>query len=163
MVGFCASSARGAALFSALLAILLSSCDDGVDRSTPTAPTLGNTPSSPAPPPPPPPPPTTLPVSEAATPGTYERVSPLYPGSPASRFVISGDGTFSLEYGSASGGGFPYPGTYTREGDWYVLDFEGWSTAGPWLASASFGGSCLEVRFNVVMQLTDFEDGRFCR
>jgi hypothetical protein len=144
-----------AALFTVLLAALLSGCGEESHRSTPTAPASGNTPQL---------------VSEAATPGTYERVTPHFPetvqyhgGSLESRLVVERDGTFALEYDSANWGRFSYAGTYAREGDWYVLDFEDWSAAGSWLARASFAGSCAEVDFNVLMELSGFESGRFCR
>jgi hypothetical protein len=39
-----------------------------------------------------------------------------------------------------------------------TFDWEGWSAAGPWGATGSIRGDSLTVEFNLIMQLTDFED-----
>ena len=146
---------RSAALAAVASLVLLLACDDDSYGSTPTAPAVRHAPPSTEPT-------GSLPVTEPATPGTYERTT-LALGRLDSQIVFESSGAFRLEYGGSGADGFGYPGTYARQGDWYLLDFEGWSTAGPWEAYASFGGKCVDVRFNMVMVLSDFEDGRFCR
>jgi hypothetical protein len=39
-----------------------------------------------------------------------------------------------------------------------TFDWEGWSAAGPWGATGSIRGDSLTVEYNLIMQLTDFED-----
>jgi hypothetical protein len=41
--------------------------------------------------------------------------------------------------------------------------WEGWSVAGPWGATGSITDDSLSVRYNVIMQLSDFEDGVYLR
>jgi hypothetical protein len=71
----------------------------------------------------------------------------------ASQFVLYDDGTFVLQYPQGS-----YRGTYQEAGGNIVFSWEGWSAAGPWGATGTLVGARLTVRYNIIMQLTDFED-----
>jgi hypothetical protein len=51
-----------------------------------------------------------------------------------------------------------YRGRYTGQNRDIRFEWEGWSTAGPWEATGLLGDRTLTVRFNIVMQLSDFED-----
>ena len=74
-----------------------------------------------------------------------------------SRFVLYDDGTFALQY-RISAGAPEYRGTYRTGNGAIAFEWEGWSTAGPWGASGTLDGKTLTVRFNLVMQMSDFED-----
>jgi len=92
--------------------------------------------------------------------------SPLYPihGSPlASRYVLYDDGTFALQYSSANYPFFEYRGAYKEANALITFEWEGWSTAGPWGATGSLSDDSLTVRYNIIMQLSDFEDGVYRR
>jgi hypothetical protein len=92
--------------------------------------------------------------------------SPSYPmhGGPlASRYVLYDDGAFALQYSSANYPFFQYLGTYRDANDLITFEWEGWSVAGPWGATGSLSEESLVVRYNVIMQLTDFEDGVYLR
>ena len=57
-------------------------------------------------------------------------------------------------------GFFEYRGHYSRADSSIVFSFDGWSIAGPWLATGIVRrDSSIVVRYNVIMQLSDFEDG----
>jgi hypothetical protein len=71
-----------------------------------------------------------------------------------SQFVLYDNGAFELQYiGLGS-----YRGQYTLSDDTVVFEWEGWSTAGRWEATGTLRGGELAVRYNLVMQLTDFDD-----
>ena len=92
--------------------------------------------------------------------------SPYYSmhGSPlASRYVLYDDKTFALQYSSAKYSFFEYRGTYTSVDDVITFEWEGWSTAGPWGATAKLSGDTLDVRYNIIMVLSDFADGLYIR
>jgi hypothetical protein len=96
------------------------------------------------------------------TAGIYDRISGSFiPGS--SRYVLYGDGTFSLQYVRPDWGFFEYPGRYSRSGSLFTFDFDGSNTAGSWLADGILRGDSLIVKYNIVMQLADFEDGVYLR
>ena len=77
-----------------------------------------------------------------------------------SRFVLYDNGAFVLRFPSVGEGG--YLGGYRVAGDGTVtFEWEGWSTAGPWSATGTLKGDSLTVQYNLVMQLTDFEDGAY--
>ena len=83
----------------------------------------------------------------------------LYPVSSytsTSRFVLYDNGAFVLQYPSLVGPG--YRGEYQQVGASITFEWEGWSVAGPWGATGSLSGDSLTVRYNSVMQWTDFED-----
>jgi hypothetical protein len=71
-----------------------------------------------------------------------------------SRFVLYDNGAFVLQYV----GGGEYLGEYTQTNGTVAFDWEGWSLAGPWEATGTLEGEWLTVRYNFIMQLTDFED-----
>jgi hypothetical protein len=77
-----------------------------------------------------------------------------------SRFVLYDDGRFALQYQLPIG---EYRGTYTTSDGVVTFNWEGWSVAGPWGAEATLSGDVLSVRYNLIMQLTDFEDANYTR
>jgi len=79
---------------------------------------------------------------------------PLQPYTVGSRFVLYDHGMFALQYG----GPLEYRGTYKEANGVVTFEFEGWSVAGSWGATGSIVDKTLTVRFNLVMQMADFED-----
>jgi hypothetical protein len=73
-----------------------------------------------------------------------------------SHFVLYENGAFALKYVSL---GLEYRGGYTESNGVITFEWEGCSGAGPWGASGTLKDGSLTVRFNAVMQMTDFEDG----
>jgi hypothetical protein len=73
-----------------------------------------------------------------------------------SRFVLYDTGGFLLQYTSLTGDG--YRGGYTQTDGTIMFDWEGWSVAGPWAATGTVKDGTLTVRYNDIMQWTDFED-----
>ena len=73
-----------------------------------------------------------------------------------SRFVLYGNGALLLQYLSLGEGG--YRGGYKDANGVLVFEWEGWSAAGPWGATGTLKGDSLTVQYNLIMQLTDFED-----
>ncbi|MDX1646505.1 MAG: hypothetical protein R3304_05125 [Longimicrobiales bacterium] len=100
------------------------------------------------------------PVPESST--AYDRVSPYSSGT-ISRYVLDTTGGFELQYLSSSLAYHALPGTYAREGSELRFDFEAWSLAGPWKATGILEKDTLRVSYNVVMLLSDFQDGVFIR
>ena len=76
-----------------------------------------------------------------------------------SQFVLYDNGGFVLQYVSLGGPG--YRGGYTVANGVITLAWEGWSAAGPWGATGTLSGNSLTVRYNDIMQLTDFEDAAY--
>jgi hypothetical protein len=72
-----------------------------------------------------------------------------------SRFVLYDNGAFALQYVSVGG---EYRGGYTEANGGITFEWEGWSAAGAWGATGTVNGGSLTVRYNDIMQLTDFED-----
>jgi hypothetical protein len=101
----------------------------------------------------------TPPVGPASTSSeTFAYTASATPYQPAgytlsSRFVLNDNGTFALQYPSGL-----YRGTYTQKDGAITFQWEGWSLAGPWGATGIREGDRLTVRYNVIMQLSDFED-----
>jgi hypothetical protein len=90
--------------------------------------------------------------------GIYDRISASFvPGS--SRYVLYGDGTFSLQYVRPDWGFFEYPGRYSRANSLLSFDFDGSGAMGSWLAEGILLGDSLIVKYNDVMIWSDFEDG----
>ena len=84
----------------------------------------------------------------------HELTDPVRDYTKRSRFILYDNGAFVLRYegiGDDRGG-------FTESNGVITLDWEGWSAAGPWGASATLERTSLIVRFNFIMQLTDFED-----
>jgi hypothetical protein len=73
-----------------------------------------------------------------------------------SRFVLYDTGGFLLQYTSLAGDG--YRGGYTQTDGTITFEWEGWSVAGPWAATGTLKDGTLTVRYNDIMQWTDFED-----
>ena len=71
-----------------------------------------------------------------------------------SSFMLYDNGAFVLRYGGPG----EYRGGYTVADGVITFDWEGWSAAGPWGATGSIRGDSLTVEYNLIMQLTDFED-----
>ena len=152
----------GVRRLAALLCVVVTvaACGDGVRSAMPTAPTPTVVPSP-------------QPVPPSLT-GTYPPITGpahvfVYRDSPyprvatytlTSRFVLYDDGRFALQYQYPIG---EYRGTYTMTNRVIDFDWEGWSVMGRWDARGTLGGDVLSVRFNDVMQLTDFEDANYVR
>ena len=73
-----------------------------------------------------------------------------------SRLVLYDNGAFVLQYPSLGEGG--YRGGYRDANGAITFEWEGWSAAGPWGAAGTVKGDSLTVQYNLIMQLTDFED-----
>jgi hypothetical protein len=72
-----------------------------------------------------------------------------------SRFVLYDNGAFVLQYVGLGG---QYRGGYTEANGVITFQWEGWSAAGAWGATGMIKGNSLTVQYNVIMELTDFED-----
>jgi hypothetical protein len=120
--------------------------------TSPTAPSL--TTASPAPTfAVPPTPPTSTAVARMFVYASPLSLPNLMWYTPRSRFVLREDGTFALEYPHST-----YQGRYTQSGNAIMFDWDGWSVAGSWGAVGTLADGRLSVRFNLIMQLSDFED-----
>ena len=75
-----------------------------------------------------------------------------------SRFVLYDDGAFVLQYLSLIG---DYRGGYSESNGVITFGWEGWSVAGPWGATGTLQDGVLTVHYNLIMQLTDFEDAAY--
>jgi hypothetical protein len=78
-----------------------------------------------------------------------------------SRFVLYDNGAFVLQFLSLGEAG--YRGAYEEANGVITLQWEGWSTAGPWGATGTLKGDSLTVQYNLIMQMTDFEDAVYVR
>lgn len=96
-------------------------------------------------------------------PDLYAFAAAYHGAAPHTRFVIHDRGTFSLQFASPNHGILEFGGTWEREGNVYHFAWNGWSTAGPWLASGVLVGTHLSLRYNTVMMLSDFADGVYVR
>jgi hypothetical protein len=74
-----------------------------------------------------------------------------------SRFVLYDNGAFVLQYVGLG----DYRGGYRETSGVITFDWEGWSTAGAWGATGTLKGDSLAVQYNLIMQLTDFEDATY--
>ena len=68
------------------------------------------------------------------------------------------NGAFALDYSSGS-----YAGTFTERDGAVVFEWEAGSSGGAWGATGSISGDTLTIRYNAVMQLSDFEDAVYLR
>jgi hypothetical protein len=84
-------------------------------------------------------------------------------GSLHSRYVFEENGTFVLEFYEGAIKRFGYTGRYTHADSLITFDWDSWSVAGPWRATATLRGDNLVVRYNTIMMLTDFVDGTYVR
>ena len=71
-----------------------------------------------------------------------------------SQFVLYENGAFVLQYAGIG----EYRGRYTKTDDNFAFEWEGWSAAGAWGATATLKGDSLTVHYNLIMLMTDFED-----
>jgi len=85
---------------------------------------------------------------------------PASNGTRLSKYVFYDNGAFVLIYDPLRPG---YRGAYLETNGEVLFSWEGWSRAGPWGASATLRGDSLTVRYNEVMQMTDFEDALYIR
>jgi hypothetical protein len=76
-----------------------------------------------------------------------------------SRFVLYDNGAFALQYASRG----EYRGAYTESNGVITFQWEGWSISGPWGATGTLKDGLLTVQYNLIMQLTDFEDAVYLK
>ena len=139
---------RGAGVF---LVVLSTACGS----SGPTSPTATPQPL-PVPAPTAPPTKTFPPLSGPSRTFTFDREL-SYRVSDYTRkssVVLYDNGAFVLRF---SGPG-EYRGGYTVSNGVITFEWEGWNVAGPWGATGTIRGDSLTVEYNLIMQLTDFED-----
>jgi len=135
---------------------LVSGCSEGMPPVAPSP--VVSTPA------PAPAAPTVLLPGVAPRAGTYVMGSPSNQGWPSPntpRYVVGDDGRFELQYP----GIVAYRGTYKYSEETGLITFgwEGSSLAGPWGATGSVRDDVLTVRYNLIMQMSDFEDSSFTR
>ena len=71
----------------------------------------------------------------------------------ASQFLLSDNGSFTLHYPSGD-----YRGTYTESAGTIAFEWEAGSRGGPWAATGTLVGDTLTLKYNLIMELSDFED-----
>ena len=86
----------------------------------------------------------------------HELSYPVRDYTKKSRFVLYDNGAFVLQFPSLGEGG--YRGGYRDANGVITFEWEGRSTAGSWGATGTLQGDSLRVQYNLIMQLTDFED-----
>jgi hypothetical protein len=139
------------------LVSLATGCMDSTPTSTAALP--HQLPPAPSPVPQPPPVPSITGPSVL-----YARVSPSsYPGGGDSYLLSLGaDSAFVIVWG----GGVTYPGwagRYQRADSVLVFHYDAWSSAGGLEGRGTLRGDTLFLRYNSIMQMTDFEDGVYVR
>jgi len=146
-----------------LLLLLANACAEPETPTGPTAP-IGTTASPPTPPAPPA--------------GSFPAVSrpariyvfanglryPVQHWTIGSRYVLYDDGTFALQY-LGSQGPFEYHGRYTEANAIITFRWEAnQDVAAPWRpATGTLTDEFLTVRYDLIMQLDDFEDAVYVR
>jgi hypothetical protein len=157
---------RSALMLFACVLPMATGCSDATRPVVPRRPTV-DAPAEPPPAPPPAPPefpPLPRPGDVYVGPDDlYDLLAATHHGRLASRYVFYDNGKFSLQFASSRAGLFEYPGAWAPDGGQITLAFEGWSTAGPWQATATLRGDSLSVKYNIVMYLSDFIDGVYVR
>jgi hypothetical protein len=148
------SSVRGTAIAGLLLLAA------GCQSTGPVAPAPSTRSESPTPTPAPTPPPTPVfpPLSGPSRTFVFDRgltYQNVENYTRTSRFVLYDDGAFALQYGTPA---LEYRGGYTEANGVITFEWEGWNVGGPWGASGTVTANTLTVQFNLIMQLTDFED-----
>jgi hypothetical protein len=83
-----------------------------------------------------------------------------FPLNAYSRYLLFADGAFILEY---EGQAFGYGGRFVRNDSTIVFNFADSSLAGAWVATGAIRGDSIVVSYNLVMMMTDFEDGTYVR
>ena len=84
---------------------------------------------------------------------------PLSTWTMGSRYVLYDDGAFVLQFLS----GRAYTGRYQQQNDDVTFQWDGGSAGGPWGATGALTGELLTVHYNVIMELSDFEDAIYRR
>jgi hypothetical protein len=74
--------------------------------------------------------------------------------------VLYDSGAFVLEFVNLE---VEFRGRYVEASGVVDFSWEGSSVAGPWGATGTMNGDSLEVHYNVVMQMNDFEDAVYAR
>jgi hypothetical protein len=90
---------------------------------------------------------------------TRELSYPVRSWTRDSRFVLYDNGGFALQYLAVG----EYRGTYEEQNGTVTFRWEGWSIAGPWGATGTIAGDSLTVRYNEIMELSDFENAVYTR
>jgi hypothetical protein len=151
----------------ALATLLVAACSDATAPAGEPRPPVPQPPGPLALPPPPrlqappfPPAPASSVVYDAPE-GLYSNYVYYHGGDLRSRFVLHEDGTFGLQYSSPTWGLFEYPGRYVVDRGSVTFGFD--ANGGRWHASGTLDGDLMQVRFNVDMSLSDFEDGSYRR
>ena len=75
----------------------------------------------------------------------------------ASRYVLYDGGTFTLQYASL---GIEYPGFYEEADGGLSFRFRG---DGRWDAAGTFNGDLLDIHYNIIMSMSDFDDAVYRR
>ena len=117
------------------------------------------------------PPPTPPPAPQPAAPVTPPEAGPFRafvysaPLSHAvswytsgSQFRLYDNGSFTLAYPHGA-----YRGSYAEVDGVITFTWEGWSIMGPWGAIGTLQDGTLTVHYNLVMELSDFEDAAYVR
>jgi len=78
-----------------------------------------------------------------------------------SRYILYDNGNFALQYDAY--GGLEYRGSYQKVDSLITFNWEGWSTAGSWGATGILRDDTLTVAYNIIMELSDFEDAVYLR
>lgn len=136
-------------LGSAVALLLLSvACSQPTSPTNPTPTARAASPPAPAP---------TVPVSDFPPVAGPARIYLDANSLPRpSRYVLYADNRFALQYiGLAD-----YSGTYQEANG--VITFK-WDDDGSWGAAGSLTDDALAVRYNLLMQLSDFEDATYVR
>ena len=79
---------------------------------------------------------------------------PLGNTTSGSHYELYDNGAFALQFPGIG----EYRGTYKETDGTITFSWEGWSVAGPWGATGTLANDRLVVRYNLIMQLSDFED-----
>jgi|SRR5688572_23448330 len=74
-------------------------------------------------------------------------------------YVLNPAGTFALHYPELSAT-LAYVGTYQQDGDHISFRFSG---SGAWEAEGTLDGDSLTVRYNIMMEMSDFENAIYQR
>jgi hypothetical protein len=78
---------------------------------------------------------------------------PVSEGTKRSSFVLYDNGAFALQSNPAR-----FAGRYTQANGRVEFAFHDGSSGGAWTAIGTLSGDFLTVRYNITMQLSDFED-----
>ncbi len=82
---------------------------------------------------------------------------PIRDYTTASKYVLYENGAFLLQYASLGG---EYVGTYRQDNGLISFRF---TADGRWFATGTLNGDSLEVRYNEIMELSDFESAVYRR